>query len=50
VRGWIGFVEAASLDWIERRDLDRPRLIQLLSQTFAAAMQAARSPRSPVDL
>src|SRR5437660_1744741 len=45
VRGWIGFVEAASLDWIERRDLDRPRLIQLLSQTFAAAMQAARTPR-----
>jgi len=50
VRGWIGFVEAASLDWIERRDLDRPRLIQLLSQTFAAAMQAARTPRSLIDL
>jgi AcrR family transcriptional regulator len=45
VRGWIGFVEAASLDWIDRRDLARPRLIQLLSQTFAAAMQAARTPR-----
>jgi len=45
VRGWIGFVEAASLDWIDRQDLARPRLIQLLSQTFAAAMQAARTPR-----
>jgi len=45
VRGWIGFVEAASLDWIDHRDLARPHLIQLLSQTFAAAMQAARTPR-----
>ena len=45
VRGWIGFVEAASLNWIDRQDLARPRLIQLLSQTFAAAMQAARTPR-----
>jgi AcrR family transcriptional regulator len=29
-RGWIGFVEAASLDWVEKRDLDQAELAQLL--------------------
>lgn len=29
-RGWIGFVEATSLDWVEKRDLERDELAQLL--------------------
>jgi AcrR family transcriptional regulator len=29
-RGWIGFVEAASLDWVEKKDLDQQRLAKLL--------------------
>jgi len=29
-RGWIGFVEAMSLDWLERRDVDRSHLVSLL--------------------
>lgn len=41
LRGWVGFVEAASLDWIERRDVGRPELKQLLAQTLLAIVIAA---------
>ena len=29
-RGFIGSVEAASLDWLAKRDLDREQLLQML--------------------
>ena len=29
LRGWIGFVEATSLEWIERRAMDREQLVGL---------------------
>ena len=41
LRGWIGMVEAASLDWLERRDLPRPQLRELLAQMLLAALAAA---------
>ena len=40
VRGWIGFVEAASLDWLERRELSRDELRDLLIQALTGAIGA----------
>jgi AcrR family transcriptional regulator len=41
VRGWVGFAEAASLEWAERRDMPRAAVRDLLASTLGAAMQAA---------
>ena len=32
VRGWVGFVEAASLDWLEHRGLGRADLREMLDR------------------
>ena len=44
VRGWIGFAEAASLEWLERRELSREELRDLLIQALTGAIGAAASP------
>lgn len=41
LRGWIGFVEAASLDAIERGDLGRPELRSLLTGVLALTVPLA---------
>jgi AcrR family transcriptional regulator len=41
LRGWVGFVEAASLDWVEHRDLDRAVLRDLLSKVLIDAWTRA---------
>lgn len=41
VSGWIGMVEAASLDWLEHSDLDRGSLIALLSASLTAVLELA---------
>jgi AcrR family transcriptional regulator len=41
VRGWVGFAEAASLDWLERGGVPRVRLRDLLVATLAASIEAA---------
>ena len=41
LRVCIGLVEAASLDWLERRDLPREQLRQLCAQLLIAALTAA---------
>jgi AcrR family transcriptional regulator len=41
VRGWVGFVEAASLDWLEHRDLARGDLRDLLVAALDGAVSAA---------
>ena len=38
LRGWIGFVEAASLDWLARRDLPRDELRALCAHMALAAL------------
>jgi AcrR family transcriptional regulator len=38
LRGWIGFVEAASLDWVERRDVPRAELRNLLLEVLIQAV------------
>jgi AcrR family transcriptional regulator len=44
LRGWLGFVEAASLDWIERRGCERTRLRELLVETLVHALAFAARP------
>ncbi|MDB4958806.1 MAG: hypothetical protein JWO36_6375 [Myxococcales bacterium] len=39
IRGWIGFVEGASLDWCAKPQLDRAALRDLLSQVLFAILQ-----------
>ena len=41
LRGWIGAVEAASLDWIEHRDVRREHLRELLATALEASLFAA---------
>lgn len=43
LRGWIGFVEAASLDWLARRDLPRDELRELCAHMALAALMATGS-------
>jgi len=38
VFGWIGFVEAVSLDWAERRDVPRSTLTEALAGTLVHAL------------
>jgi hypothetical protein len=42
LRGWIGFVEATSIDWVAHRTVERDDLVELLAATiFDAAARAA---------
>jgi len=41
VRGWVGFAEAASLEWLERREVTRDELRDLLIQALTGAVGAA---------
>ena len=41
VRGWLGFMDGACLDWIAHRDLDRETLHGLLLATLLGAVLAA---------
>jgi AcrR family transcriptional regulator len=51
LRSWIGAVEAASLDWVERRDLPKTTVVTLLAgalvETLAAAARVAPSVKLP---
>jgi AcrR family transcriptional regulator len=49
VRGWLWFMDGVVLDWIEHRDLERPRLHGLLLGTLLGAVTAAGEPISPGD-
>lgn len=40
LRGWVGFVEGSSLDWLARRDLPRDELRDLLAQMLLATLAA----------
>lgn len=41
LRAWFGMVEAASLDWVERQELDRSALRELLLAAFVASISKA---------
>jgi AcrR family transcriptional regulator len=44
VRGWVGFVEAASLDWLAHGGLERSELRELLVAALGGAVRAAADP------
>lgn len=41
VLGWLAFIDAAVLDWIEHRDMTRQQLHEMLLGTLAGALHAA---------
>ena len=43
MRGWVGMVEAAATDWVERGDVDRAQLRALLADALHSAVASARS-------
>ncbi len=42
LRGWIGFVEAVSLDWLDQGDVDRETLRATLASALAHALTTAQ--------
>jgi AcrR family transcriptional regulator len=42
LRSWVGLVEAASLEWIERREVPRHTVQMLMLQTLRGAIECAR--------
>jgi AcrR family transcriptional regulator len=49
VRGWLWFMDGVVLDWIEHRDLERPRLHGLLLGSLLGAVTASGEPISAAD-
>ncbi len=41
VRGWIGFIEAASIDWLSRPEVERARVRDLILEMLVAMLRAA---------
>jgi len=52
IRGWLGYMDAAILDWTEARDLPRAQLRDLLIAAFGAALLSAQQidPEIKLDL
>ncbi|TMK40501.1 MAG: TetR/AcrR family transcriptional regulator [Actinobacteria bacterium] len=42
IKGWLGYMDAAILDWTQARDLPRDKLRDLLVAAFEAALTAAQ--------
>ncbi|HWF25079.1 MAG TPA: TetR/AcrR family transcriptional regulator [Solirubrobacteraceae bacterium] len=42
LKGWLGYVDAAILDWIESRDLSRDQVRDLIIAAFGAALMTAQ--------
>ncbi len=48
IRGWIGFVEAASLEWLTRKDVERTTLRDVLVDALLASLRiGAAGPSGP---
>jgi AcrR family transcriptional regulator len=50
LQGWLGYIDAAILDWVENRDLTREQLRGLLVAAFTAALFAAQQADSKIRL
>jgi AcrR family transcriptional regulator len=50
VKGWLGYMDAAILDWTQARDLPREQLRQLLVAAFAGALMAAQQVDPKIEL
>jgi AcrR family transcriptional regulator len=42
INGWLGYMDAAILDWVHNKDLDADKLRDLLLAAFAASILAAQ--------
>ncbi len=47
LRGWLGFVEAASLDWLSHGDVDRGKVRDMMIEMLIATMRAVGAPIAP---
>ncbi len=43
LRGWVGFLEGACLDWLENRDVPKRRLVRILVASVPAMAPVARA-------
>lgn len=50
IKGWLGYIDAAILDWTQTRDLDREKLRDLLIAAFAASLFAAQQADPRIQL
>jgi AcrR family transcriptional regulator len=50
IRGWLGYMDGAILDWTEHRDLSREQLRDLLLAAFGAALLAAQQADPKIQL
>ena len=50
IKGWLGYMDAAILDWTEGKDLPRAKLRDLLLAAFGAALMAAQQADPRVQL
>jgi AcrR family transcriptional regulator len=50
IKGWLGFMDAAILDWTQAKDLPREKLRDLLLAAFGAALVAAQQADPKIDL
>lgn len=44
LRGWVGFLEGACLDWLEARDISKAHLARLLAASVPGAIAASEVP------
>jgi AcrR family transcriptional regulator len=50
LQGWLGYIDAAILDWVENHDLTREQLRDLLVAAFGAALFAAQQTDPKIQL
>lgn len=50
IKGWLGYMDAAILDWTEAKDLPREKLRDLLVAAFGAALLAAQQADPRIQL
>ncbi|MDQ2758876.1 MAG: TetR/AcrR family transcriptional regulator [Actinomycetota bacterium] len=50
LKGWLGYIDAAILDWIQNTDLSRRQLRDLLLGAFGAALLAAQQIDPEIEL
>lgn len=50
IKGWLGYMDAAILDWTQAKDLSRGKLRDLLLAAFGGALMAAQQADSRIRL
>jgi hypothetical protein len=50
LRGWLGYMDAAILDWTQNNDIPREKLRELLLAAFASTLIAAQQVDPTIDL